>query len=223
MDFELSDVSEKKFFKIHAMTCRNVVGDMKAVDWQHQGKLYQHLTDVPFEEPVNKGRIDILIGNDHPLLHKSISEIEGEEVGPIARLTPLGWTCIGRTQIPGSFRVRSSFVGKISMFCKDQKELSEINSILKRFWEVEKIEGENTMSSVDKQIVKETTESIRWCSGEKRFQVTIPWNKNKAELVNNYDQAYKRLQNTERQFEKKPELRDTYVEKMQQYLKKTTL
>ena len=74
------------------------------------------------------------------------------------------------------------------------------------------------MSSVDKQIVKETTESIGWCSGEKRFQVTIPWNKNKAELVNNYDQAFKRLQNTERQFEKKPELRETYVEKMQQYL-----
>ena len=40
--------------------------------------------------------VDLLIGCDNIELHTSIQEIHGHASEPIAWLTPLGWTCVGR-------------------------------------------------------------------------------------------------------------------------------
>lgn len=39
--------------------------------------------------------VDVLIGIDCADLHYALEEIRGRPGEPVARLTPLGWTCIG--------------------------------------------------------------------------------------------------------------------------------
>ena len=39
--------------------------------------------------------MDLLIGVDNAELHYSRADLHGEKGNPVARLGPLGWTCIG--------------------------------------------------------------------------------------------------------------------------------
>ena len=43
--------------------------------------------------------MDLLFGVDNADLHYSQADIRGASGGPIARLDPLGWTCIGAPDI----------------------------------------------------------------------------------------------------------------------------
>ena len=42
-----------------------------------------------------RGIVDMLIGIDYADLHHSFKDVKGRLGEPMARLTPLGWTCIG--------------------------------------------------------------------------------------------------------------------------------
>ena len=91
------------------MTSKNIVGDCKAIDWHTHGKTYPHLTKIPFSQPTKQGQIELLIGLDHPYLHEAIQEIKGDLASdPITRLTPLGWTYIGKTKTIRKVRIRSN-------------------------------------------------------------------------------------------------------------------
>ena len=73
----------------------------------------------------------MLIGIDYADLHLSKKEIHGEPGQPIARLTPLGWTCVGVTvqdDNPTSF---------ILYFAND------VNATLRKFWEVESVHNDD--------------------------------------------------------------------------------
>ena len=43
--------------------------------------------------------MDLLIGADNPELLRSLKEVYGGVDQPIARLTPLGWTCLGKAVV----------------------------------------------------------------------------------------------------------------------------
>ena len=95
--FEISSVDKKNKARISAMTAKQVVGDMKATDWNTEKTKFSHLKGINFPKIPNRKKVDILIGIDYPHLHSSIQEEVGRTGDPIARLTPLGWTCIGKT------------------------------------------------------------------------------------------------------------------------------
>ena len=62
---------------------------------QHKVK-WEHLKNIPFPKAPRMKTIDILIGSDHPELALALAECYSPIGAPVARKTPLGWTCVGR-------------------------------------------------------------------------------------------------------------------------------
>ena len=72
------------------------------------------------------------------------------------------------------------------MITKNHDSLSEINSTLKKFWEIESITSkEPILSSRDQQILENTKKSLLKSSSN-RYIVSFPWNENKNHLEGNY-------------------------------------
>ena len=88
---------------------------------------------------------------DYPQFHASIKEVKGKKEDPVARLTPLGWTCVGQpvssTQLTNFIR---TFHGR--GFHED------LDNTLHRFWEVEE-EGTSTQSLM----TADEKKAINWC------------------------------------------------------------
>jgi hypothetical protein len=74
-------------------------GDLDVVDWSQRKEAWNHLKDLPFNPPALGGKVDIILGIDFTFLHRSIKDYPpplSVGKGPTGRLTPLGFTCIGR-------------------------------------------------------------------------------------------------------------------------------
>ena len=68
-----------------------------------------HLKECDFAEPAQDGPVDLLIGVDNAELHYfRCADVHGEEGDPIARLGPLGWTCIGSPEEQAVNRSKST-------------------------------------------------------------------------------------------------------------------
>ena len=80
--------------EITAFTIEIVTGSLKAVTWCELKSRWKHLKSISFP-PIKSQHVDMLIGIDYLNLHQSLKEIRGKPGEPIARLTPLGWTCVG--------------------------------------------------------------------------------------------------------------------------------
>ena len=61
-----------------------------------------------FPEAAADSIVDVLIGQDHINLHYSRCDVKGHPGEPIARLGPLGWTCIGHPDVKEGTFVQSS-------------------------------------------------------------------------------------------------------------------
>lgn len=68
----------------------------------------------------------------------AIQEVRGKPGEPIARLTPLGWTCSGNTGLTSQVVCHTNFA--YTYFVKNQDEIQQINSTLKKFWEIENVQ-----------------------------------------------------------------------------------
>ena len=69
----------------------------------------------------------------------SLQDIKGNLCKLIARLTPLGWTCVGMAESPSMLQTRVTR----TFFTRDDAKINEINKTLRKFWEVEKIGSNN--------------------------------------------------------------------------------
>ena len=85
--------------QISAHTTNRVTGEMQVINWNKHRDKWPHLQNIKFPSCGSRPIVDILIGADHCDLLLSQDEVVGASGEPIARLTPLGWTCIGH--IPG--------------------------------------------------------------------------------------------------------------------------
>ena len=65
-------------------------------DWNRHKVKWEHLKNIPFPKAPGRKTINILIGSDHPELVLALTECYGPIGAPVARKTPLGWTCVGR-------------------------------------------------------------------------------------------------------------------------------
>ena len=133
--FELQSNDGKTMKVITAFTTKRVTGSLQAVSWRHRASDWDHLKHLPFPEVATRKTIDLLIGLDQAELHSAIREVKGRAGEPIARLTPLGWTCVGRikqTRQPTdpTFPVNFSFHG--------DDQLDRVNQLIQKFWEIEK-------------------------------------------------------------------------------------
>ena len=58
----------------------NVVGDSKFIKCRDFKSKFSPISKISFSKPVNGGKIDLLIGLDHPYLHAALEEVIGKYV-----------------------------------------------------------------------------------------------------------------------------------------------
>jgi hypothetical protein len=95
----IESVNEQYRKEISVKTCpQNVTGSYKVEYWSKNKTNWPHLQSCDFATPAKEGLVDLLIGVDNADLLYSRADVRGEPGSPIARLGPLGWSCIGATE-----------------------------------------------------------------------------------------------------------------------------
>uniref|UniRef100_A0A1I8JCV3 DNA-directed DNA polymerase n=1 Tax=Macrostomum lignano TaxID=282301 RepID=A0A1I8JCV3_9PLAT len=147
--------------------------------------------------------VDLLIGADHTDLHASHLEVCGKPGDPQARLTPLGWTCIGK--VDGASE-RSLFA---STFFSGG-EFENLAPLLRQCWEVEELQRVESPSFTNsEQLALECTRSsLKFIDGQ--YQVGFPWEPDAKLQDNNFEMAIKRLGNSEKRLLKDLEIAKKY-------------
>ena len=182
--------------------------------------MWTHLKNIQFPDPGPNAIVDMLIGVDYADLHYSIKDVRGRPGEPLARLTPLDWTCVGPPSGLKGGDLQTSFVQ--TYFIQEHREDSdEISGLLRKFWDVESsgtLKDAQVLNSDDKLALEKVQKSIKYVEG--RYQVDIPWKNDEPELPDNYDMALRRLFNTEKRLLKSPEIGEAYSNSITQYLEK---
>jgi hypothetical protein len=196
---------------------------MEKVDWRDYTEHFAHLRDIPFPKPGRKKTVDMLIGIDYPELHLSLKEVSGNTGEPQARLTKLGWTCIGNPEGHKGNAKSTHFARTHCQYIlKQQSVVEEINSTLQRFWEIESVDSkshEKIMSLEEKQAMDTVTESLVY--KDNRYQVAIPWrNLQKPDLPVNREMTVHRLDGTEKRLMKNPKIAASYDDTIKEYIEK---
>ena len=210
----LESLSGETKMLISAFTTDKVTGDMQVIDWKSHAPRWPHLRQIRFPTVSRRPIVDLLIGVDHGDLHFSSQDVKGKKGEPIARCTPLGWTCIGTPEEDRNEYLQSNFIH--TYHAQDCSLLEEINTNLKKLWEIDSVKEEKlAMSQDDKLALKRVESSLEYKGGH--YSVAIPW-KDHPDLPNNYEVAYKRLQNTEVKLLKNPELAQSYADVINRYV-----
>ena len=211
---ELESLDGRERADVELCTTRKVVGAISVLDWRTRGRKWEHLKGIQFP-PVNACRskgVDVLLGLDHADLHVSLRDIRGKPGEPVARLTPLGWTCVAPT-------VHANHTGVgVTLHATDQEGLTD--SLLRSFWEIENIsrETETVLSADEQQLLSDAKKSM--VKDGQRYQVSVPWRDKAPQLANNYDMALQRLESTERRLAKQPVVAAAYAATIDKYVDK---
>ena len=192
---------------------------MTVLDWYKYKKQWPHLKSIDFQRCATKPIVDILIGQDCPSLHYALKEVRGNPGEPVARLTPLGWTCIGNPRASDRAVLQTNFA--CTFFSKDVSEIEKLNENLKKFWEIE-----STATSEEGPIVRPEDNRALSCVrqsisyGDQMYRVGIPWKTKDPVLPDSYKMALQRLYNTEKRLKKIPEVSRAYSDCIQKYVEK---
>ena len=161
---------------------------MQVVDWNVYKSKWKHLRGIKFPPVGPRPILDLLIGVDQSDLLYSLEDVRGQPGEPIARLTPLGWTCIGSPKIDVA-RIQTNF----TFFVND---LDNLNTLIRRYWDIEEPKEMQTVNPEEKLARERVTESLTFEDGH--YSVGMPWKANKGVLPDNFSMALRRLQNTEK-------------------------
>ena len=203
-----------------AFTCpRQITGKYRVVDWRRHQTRWPHLQVCNFPEVARDPVVDVLIGQDHIDLHYSRCDVKGLSGEPMARLGPLGWSCIGSPEKKENLlNPRTNFA--YTFFTRPQV-FDEINHSLKRFWEVDSMGTQpptKVMTGEEKLALNKVRLSLE--NDGERYQVAVPWLKDHPTLENNYEMAVKRLQNTEKRLLGQESIGEDYANTILAYQRK---
>eukprot|EP00117_Sycon_ciliatum_P035424 scpid12780/ scgid2970/ len=188
---ELKSVDGTSATTLQAYTADSVVGSSSAVNWQQNRQQWPHLMAVPFPKLQTRRKIDILIGLDCAELHTSLQEVQGNPGEPVARLTPLGWTCVG----PVHHTAESDPVTLLT-----ETAPQDVHDSLAQLWVIEEFNKmqpqQPVLSSEEREAVRASQQSLQLVDGH--YEVGIPWRGERPNLPDNFPAAVKRLRSTER-------------------------
>ena len=219
VDVTVQSVAGNVSMKINAYTVNKVTGNMPVVDWNRYKQQWPHLRNIDFPSSSRRPIVDVLIGLDCADLLYGIEERRGKPGDPIARLTPLGWTCVG---CPGSYyepTLQTNFA--YTYFLREQSEIEQVNRTLKKFWDIEDVSAQQEMPVVrieEQMALKKVEKSIIY--ENQMYRVGIPWKTKAPDLKNNYQMALRRLENTEKRLLKSPNVASAYNQCIEQYIEK---
>ncbi|XP_065193163.1 uncharacterized protein LOC135824359 [Sycon ciliatum] len=220
VSFTIASMDNSYQQSVTAFTTTNVTGDLQPVDWSQEAEKYGHLRDIPFPALCKPNVIELLIGSDNAELMMSRRDISGAPGQPIARQTPLGWTCVGKVHAADTDSQQEALHGQ-SFLCYGGPSVTSLEATLQRFWEVERygmsdgLQEPGIRSAEDESALKTVQRAIQMVDG--RYQVSIPWNSRKVELTNNIVMARKRLTSTERRLQKDSTVAAAYRDVLKSY------
>ena len=215
VEITLESVDGQTSLALNVYTCpRNVTVSYQAVNWNFYKDQWSYFSSIKFPEPAKDPIVDILIGVEYSFLHSSTVDLKG----PVARLGPLRWTCIGSpTGSKGFCHKGASF---LSTFFVRPNVFDEINASLKKFWEVENsgvhVDKREILTPDGKKALSQVQNSLKLVDG--RYELEVPWKHKRPVLPGNYTMALKRLENTELKLLKNPEMAQDYQATITSYL-----
>ena len=133
--FEVMSIDGKTSNEMNAFTTNKVTGNLKATEWRKESKEWKHIAHINFPLISKRKAVDLLIGSDYPELHLAIQEVQGKLGEPIARRTPLGWTCVGNIKTKGA---PTHHIVNFNCFAN----INDIDITLERFWEIKELEAD---------------------------------------------------------------------------------
>ncbi|XP_062580317.1 uncharacterized protein LOC134242249 [Saccostrea cucullata] len=219
VEFQIESTDGRIKTKVEALTADKVTGDMCVVNWREYQNKWNHLKGLEFPVLGKHQLVDILIGIDNSELHYAYREIRGRPDEPVARLTPLGWTCVGKIYGTNEKCVQTHY--NRTYFLHSQRSEKETDKILCKFWEMEDFsepKKKQLFSPEERAVYSKVKESLKFVVDH--YQVPIPWKTDARNLPNNYDMALQRLENTEKRLMRNEEVRDSYSKTIEQYIEK---
>lgn len=129
VEFTISSLNGRVSKLASAYTTEKVTGNMEVVNWRRYQSKWKHLQGIEFTQVGPRTTVDLLIGVDQAYLLYSLKGVKGRPGEPIARLTPLGWTCIGNPDGKAE-RIHANF----TFFLNDSDNVS---SLVRRYWDIE--------------------------------------------------------------------------------------
>ncbi|XP_071950851.1 uncharacterized protein [Antedon mediterranea] len=205
-----------KKFKVNAVTISDVTGRLEASDWSSVNKDWDHLRDIEFLVISSQRKeIDLLIGVDCPQLHTALEEKCGGPGEPVARRTPLGWTCVG--PLSRSLRTISLHV---NTYKTSRERSNDVDELMRKFWEVDSygVSDLKIYKAEDERVIQKVSESLT--AVDERYSVNIPWREEGLNMDNNYEMAFKRLECLERKLTRDKMLGDNYQNVLDNYRSK---
>ena len=94
-------------------------------------------------------------------MHFSHEDLQGLPGEPIARRTPLGWTCIGNRDGNQGRRVQTNFIH--AYFVRKESKLEKIDSTLRKFWEVEAVNKSEPVLGIETELQWKRSKVLKIC------------------------------------------------------------
>ena len=223
---EIESVDGRFSKEIRAKTCpQKVTGNYRVVNWNHHKNKWLHLTQCNFPKPANDGLVDLLIGIDKAEVHYSHVDLRGKNGGPITRLGPLRWSCIGAPDENETARTRSHVIR--SLFTREpswsegKESCCEVDNSLKRLWEIEMSStdcDDRPVLTEERLALSKVKDSFKY--ENERYLVAVPWKENKPDLPDTEPMALSRLRSTKRNLKKNSRVAEEYQATTQAYVEK---
>ena len=224
---EIESVDGRFSKEISIKTCpQKVTGNYRVVNWSEYQNKWPHLTQCSFAKPANDGVVDLLIGIDNSELHYSHVDLRGKNGGPIARLGPLGWSCIGAPEGNDFVRARSHVIRTLftrePLWNERKGSCCDVVNSLKRFWKIEKSgtdrEDRLVLTEEERLALNKVKDSLEY--ENERYRVAVPWKDDKPELPDTKPMALSRLRSTEINLKKDNRVAEEYKATIQAYVEK---
>ena len=208
VELMINSLDGKVWKPASAKTTERVTGNMQVVDWSLYKSKWKHLKGIKFPQVGPRPIVDLLIGVDQADLLYSLEDVRGKAGEPIARLTPLGWTCIGKLELQAD-RVQTNFTFLVN------HDSHELTNLVRRFWDIEEPKEIQIVKQEQKLTAGTVAETLTF--EDDRYSVGLLWKTKGHELSKNFKMALHHLQDTEKRFQKSPELAKAYSDVLQMY------
>ena len=197
---------------VEAWTLQEMCQGLTIPDWNKHKVKWDHLKNIAFPKAPGRKTIDLLIGSDHPELALALEEHSGPIGMPVARRTPLGWTCVGRLPALASTK-RTAYA---RTFRTDTMLETRLDEQLREMWEIDSLGIRSTdvkqLSQEEILAMSKVEKSRRYVGG--RYEIAIPWKEETPSIPDNKEDAEKRLYSLEKSLLKKPEVAQRYKDAM---------
>ena len=194
----------------------DILQNSKPVVWQQLKNEWSHLKRITFPRLANRPHHELLIGTDLIYYHRCLKEVLGSKNAPIARLTPLGWSCVGPTGTrQGEYQTYQCNVNCCQV-------VDTINEEVSKMWSLDALGidtvHESSILTPSEQYAQNLLKEKLKCN-EGFYEAPILW-KDEKPSVNNYEAVSKRVKCMERKLAQRPGVVARCDEVISSYLEK---